>query len=127
MRDSTGRPTLPDAERDSHRPQAERKPIPLVRINARLNVGGIARHVTWLTAGLRPAGFDSLLVTGTVPPGEDDMMPFVLAEDVAPQIIKEMSREISLKDLVTIWKLYRLFVRVRPAVVHTHAAKAGAV
>jgi glycosyltransferase involved in cell wall biosynthesis len=101
--------------------------IPVVRINARLNVGGIARHVTWLTAGLQAAGFDSLLVTGTVPPGEEDMVSFVESQGVKPLIIPEMSREISLKDLITIWKLYRLFVRIRPAIVHTHAAKAGAV
>jgi glycosyltransferase involved in cell wall biosynthesis len=105
----------------------ERRAIKLVRINSRLNVGGIARHVAWLTAGLESAGFDSVLVTGTVPPSEEDMLPFVRAQGVEPLIIQEMSREISAKDLVTIWKLYRLFARVRPAIVHTHAAKAGAV
>ena len=38
-----------------------------------------------------------------------------------------MSREISLKDVLTVWKLYRLFVRERPDIVHTHTAKAGTV
>jgi glycosyltransferase involved in cell wall biosynthesis len=38
-----------------------------------------------------------------------------------------MSREISPKDAVTIWKLYRLLVRLRPQIVHTHTAKAGTV
>src|SRR5437588_5873100 len=87
-----------------------REPIKLVRINSRLNVGGIARHVAWLTAGLELVGFESVLVTGTVPPNEEDMIPFVHAQGVEPLIIPEMSREISVKDLVTIWKLYRLFV-----------------
>ena len=99
----------------------------MVRITARLNVGGIARHVAWLSAGLRPEGFETLLVTGTLPPGEDDMAPFVAAQGVEPLIIPQMSREISIKDAVTIWKLYRLFVRVRPALIHTHAAKGGTV
>jgi glycosyltransferase involved in cell wall biosynthesis len=99
----------------------------VVRINARLNVGGIARHVAWLSAGLRPAGFETLLVSGSVPPGEDDMIDFVRAQGVEPLVLPEMTREISAKDLLTVWKLYRLFVRVRPDVVHTHAAKAGAV
>jgi glycosyltransferase involved in cell wall biosynthesis len=101
--------------------------VRVVRINARLNVGGIARHVAWLTAGLRPAGFESVLIAGTLPPGEDDMSDFARAQGVEPLVIPEMSREISPRDLVTVWKLYRLFVRLRPAVVHTHAAKAGAV
>src|SRR5205814_1621110 len=39
----------------------------------------------------------------------------------------EMSREISAKDLLTVWKLYRLMLRERPDLVHTHTAKAGTV
>ncbi|MCA1850165.1 MAG: glycosyltransferase, partial [Acidobacteria bacterium] len=99
----------------------------IVRIIARLNVGGPARHVVWLNAGLRGAGYDSLLVTGVVPPGEDDMGYFAVENGIEPVVIPQMSREISLKDALTVWKLYRLFVRERPDLVHTHTAKAGSV
>jgi glycosyltransferase involved in cell wall biosynthesis len=99
----------------------------VVRIIARLNVGGPARHVAWLEAGLRGRGVESLLVAGVVPPGEDDMGYFAESLGVRPYVIPEMSREISPKDLVTVWKLYRLFLRERPEVVHTHTAKAGTV
>ncbi len=98
--------------------------VKLVRIIARLNVGGPARHVVWATAGLREK-FDSLLVTGTVPPEEDDMGYFAENHGVKPIVIPQMSREISLKDAFTIWKLFRLFLRERPDIVHTHTAKAG--
>ena len=101
--------------------------VDVVRINSRLNVGGIARHVAWLSAGLVPKGYSTLLVAGNVPPGEADMLPFVQAQGVDPLLIPEMSREISAKDLVTVWKLYRLLKKLRPEIVHTHAAKAGAV
>jgi glycosyltransferase involved in cell wall biosynthesis len=97
----------------------------VVRIIARLNVGGPARHVTWLTAALRSRGVESVLIAGTVPPGEGDMTYFARAHEVEPLIIPEMSREISLKDAVTIWKLYRQLVRLKPDIVHTHTAKAG--
>jgi glycosyltransferase involved in cell wall biosynthesis len=99
----------------------------ILRIIARLNVGGPARHVVWLTAGLRDAGCETLLVTGVVPPGEDDMGYFAQAHHVEPFVIPEMSREISPKDAVTVWKLYRLLLKERPRLVHTHTAKAGTV
>jgi len=99
----------------------------ILRIIARLNVGGPARHVVWLSAGMKKDGYDTLLVAGVVPAGEDDMSYLAEQAGVAPAIISEMSREISLKDLLTVWKLYRLMVRERPDLVHTHTAKAGTV
>lgn len=99
----------------------------IVRVIARLNVGGPAKHVVWLTKGLQSAECESLLVAGTVPPGEDDMGYFATELGVAPVFVPEMSREISAKDALTIWKLYKLFLRERPDIVHTHTAKAGTV
>ena|SRR5688572_17158158 len=99
----------------------------IVRIIARLNVGGPAKHVVWLTSGLEDAGYRSLLVAGTVPEGEEDMSYFADQAGVKPLYIPEMSREISLKDAVTTWKLFRLLQRERPDIVHTHTAKAGTV
>lgn len=99
----------------------------VVRIIARLNVGGPAKHVVWLTSGLEDAGYRSLLVAGTVPEGEEDMSYFADQAGVRPLYIPEMSREISLKDAVTTWKLFRLLLRERPDIVHTHTAKAGTV
>src|ERR1043165_1126263 len=99
----------------------------VLRIFARLNVGGPAKHVAWLEAGLRERGVESLLVAGVVPPGEDDMGYFAERLGVRPLVIPEMSREISPKDFITVWKLYRLFLRERPELVHTHTAKAGTV
>jgi glycosyltransferase involved in cell wall biosynthesis len=99
----------------------------ILRIIARLNVGGPARHVVWLTAGLRSADCETLLVAGAVPPGEDDMGYFAEENGVAPLLLPEMTREISIKDALAVWKLYRLFLRERPEIVHTHTAKAGTV
>src|SRR6476661_1965580 len=99
----------------------------VVRIIARLNVGGPAKHVVWLTSGLEEKGYRSLLVAGSVPEGEEDMSYFADESGVKPLYIPDMSREISLKDVVTTWKLFRLLLRERPDVVHTHTAKAGTV
>lgn len=99
----------------------------VVRIIARLNVGGPAKHVAWLEAGLRRRGVKSLLVAGVVPPGEDDMGYFASSLGVEPHVVEQMSREVSPKDAVTVWKLFRLMMRERPDIVHTHTAKAGTV
>ena len=103
------------------------RPTRVARIIARLNVGGPAKHVVWLTSALQPPEFDSLLIAGTVPEGEEDMSYFAKAKGVSPLYIREMSREISWKDGVTTWKLFKLFRRWQPDIVHTHTAKAGAV
>jgi glycosyltransferase involved in cell wall biosynthesis len=101
--------------------------LKVLRIIGRLNVGGPARHVVWLTDGMKSSGYDTLLVAGVVPPGEDDMSYVAAAAGIAPVIIPDMSREISLRDALTTWKLFRLMRRERPAIVHTHTAKAGTV
>lgn len=99
----------------------------IVRIIARLNMGGPARHVVWLTAGLPAPEFETVLVTGVVPPGEEDMGYFAVEHGVEPVVIRQMSRELSPSDTVTLWKVYRLLCRERPDVIHTHTAKAGTV
>lgn len=103
------------------------RPVRVLRLIARLNVGGPAQHVVWLNEALEANGFEALLVTGTIPAGEADMSDFAAAHGVTPVVIRSMSRELSPRDLSTIWQLWRLMVRFRPDIVHTHSAKAGAV
>lgn len=98
-----------------------------MRVIDRLNIGGPAKHVVWLTAGLDRREFETLLVTGQVADGEGDMGYFARAAGVEPVVIPEMSRELSPFDAAVVLKLFRQMLRFRPDVVHTHKAKAGAV
>lgn len=99
----------------------------IVRIIARLNVGGPARHVVWLTKALQSEEFQSTLIAGTVPEGEEDMSYFAAENDVEPLVIPEMSRELSPKDVISLWKVYRQISREKPDIIHTHTAKAGTI
>ncbi len=99
----------------------------IVRIIARLNVGGPARHVVWLNQALQGDEFQSVLLTGRVPEGEEDMSYFAEQHSVKPIFIEEMSRELSTKDIISLWKVYRYFLEEKPDIIHTHTAKAGSV
>ncbi len=98
----------------------------ILRIIARLNVGGPARHVVWLADGLRDE-FHTVLVAGRVPDGEEDMAYVAEAAGIRPIFVEEMSRELSPKDVVALYKLFRLMRHERPDIVCTHTAKAGTV
>ena len=102
-------------------------PVRIARVIARMNVGGPARLVVWLTEALSGGEFESTLICGTVPAGEEDMRDFARQRGIEPVVFREMSREISPADVVTFWKLFRFFRRYRPGIVETHTAKAGAV
>ena len=47
--------------------------IKVLRVIARLNVGGPALHVAYLTEGLAERGYDTTLVAGSLAHGEESM------------------------------------------------------
>ena len=104
------------------------RPIRILRLIARLNVGGPAIHVTLLTKKLSAPDYESVLVCGNVEPGEGDMLYYAEQHGVQPVIIPELGRSLHpLRDAITIWKVYSLIRQIKPDVVHTHTAKAGFV
>src|SRR5437763_16792583 len=99
----------------------------VVRVIARLNLGGPAWHVIHLSHGLE-SRYPTLLVTGTVAEDEADLSEFARKQGIRLHIIPELGRKIRLwDDLVAFFKLVRLFRAQRPMIVHTHTAKAGAL
>jgi glycosyltransferase involved in cell wall biosynthesis len=104
------------------------QPVRVLRVIARLNMGGPALHVAYLAAGLAERGYETTLVAGTLARGEDSMA-FVADElGIEVERLEELHREISpVRDAVAIVRLARLIRRVRPDILHTHTAKAGAV
>ena len=100
----------------------------VVRVIARLNVGGPALHVSYLTRGLVERGYDTTLVTGRVGPTEGSMEYVAEDADLHPVYLGSLRRNLSpLADLSALFRLVGLLRRVRPQVLHTHTAKAGAV
>jgi glycosyltransferase involved in cell wall biosynthesis len=102
--------------------------IKILRVIARLNMGGPALHVAYLTEGLTKRGYDTTLVSGSLARGEDSMAFVADAHGVEVVRIDELGREISpLRDLLATIRLARLIRKERPQILHTHTAKAGTV
>ena len=102
------------------------RPLRVLRVIARLNVGGPARHVTILDRGLAARGFETLLAYGEVGHGEASLQDLVMGAAIRSQKIRELGRRVSpCSDLRAFAALLSLVFRVRPDVVHTHTAKAG--
>ncbi len=103
-------------------------PILVHRVIARLNTGGPAMHVVHLAEGLDPRVFETRLITGRITEDEGDMTYYALDRGVDVIEIAGMSHPLSpWKDVRTLLTLFRIFRRERPAIVHTHTAKAGTV
>jgi len=102
-------------------------PIRIVRIITRLNIGGPAIQAVTLSDRLRAHGFETVLVHGHLGPGEGDMS-YLLPPDVPTIHLPHMQRSVAPSDdFRALAQIYRLLRHVRPAIVHTHMAKAGAI
>ena len=106
----------------------EGRPIRVLRVIARLNVGGPALHVTYLARGLAARGYETTLVAGDV--ARSDASISFVARQAGLEVVTlpGLSRELSpIRDALAAFRLARLIRKLRPDVVHTHTAKAGAV
>lgn len=102
--------------------------IKVLRIIARLNIGGPAIHVGLLSKGLDPERFTSLLAAGNLSPHEGDMSYLVDSGDVILVPIPALQREIrASRDLRALIRIFRLLMKEKPDLVHTHTAKAGTI
>jgi glycosyltransferase involved in cell wall biosynthesis len=95
---------------------------------ARLNMGGPALHVAYLSAGLAERGYATTLVAGTLASGEESMAHVAEELGVSVVAVPDLSREISpLRDARAVRELAALIRKHRPHILHTHTAKAGAI
>ena len=98
----------------------------VLRVIARLNMGGPARHVVRITAPLAERGYRTVLATGHVADGELDLLHEAEAAGLDVRRIPSLGRDVRpLADLSALRVLRRLVRSVRPDVIHTHTAKAG--
>jgi glycosyltransferase involved in cell wall biosynthesis len=102
-------------------------PIRVLRIIARMNVGGPAVQVSGLMRGFDQELFSQELLTGYCAADEADYLEKV-ATDVKAIRIDGLGRSIKPRaDLTALFAIVKEIRRFRPDVIHTHTAKAGVV
>jgi len=104
------------------------KKIKILRIMHRVNVGGPTYHAAYLTKHLNNNNFETLLVSGNLNIGEKSGEYILKELGVKVNYIKNMYRPINLKkDLRAYYELRKIIKKYKPHIVHTHAAKSGAL
>ncbi len=105
--------------------QADGGPVRIVRVIARLNIGGPAIQAITLTKHLEEHGYATTLVRGRED-SDEGSMDYVADElGVRPALVPWLRRNPGWHDLLALVALVRIIRRERPEIVHTHAAKAG--
>src|SRR5918999_6201306 len=99
------------------------RPVRVIHVVTRMNVGGPARHLITLLPLLRERGFETLLVYGAADPAEGELRPERERFIRLPMLRRAIG---PIADLRALSRLTRLMRRLRPDVVHTHMAKGGA-
>jgi len=99
----------------------------ILRVLNRMIIGGPALNAAYLTRHMAPA-FETMLVTGGRDDHEQDATHLTEALGIEPVVIPEMKRAINpAADRAAYLKMKALIRSFRPDIVHTHAAKSGAI
>lgn len=105
---------------------AKRK-IKILRIINRFNIGGPTYNATFLTRFISDE-FETLLIGGLPETGEADSLHILNEYGVKPILIPELKRNPNfISDLKALKKIKKIIEEFKPDIVHTHAAKAGAL
>ena len=71
------------------------EPIRVLRVIARLNVGGPALHVSYLTEGLASRGYETTLAAGTISDGRGTMAFVAEQRGIDVDSIPGLQRDVS--------------------------------
>ena len=103
----------------------DKSPIRVMRIIARMNVGGPAVQVSGLMRGFNSHEFEHRLCTGFCATDEADYLDSV-AKDIQAIHIDGLGRRVNLRgDIRAFLSLVKAIREFKPHIIHTHTAKAG--
>lgn len=104
------------------------RPIRILRLVARLNVGGPAVHLGVLNEQLGAPEYETLTVTGAEGTDEGNYFELMGRSIGALRVVPALGREIDpTRDFATLRAVIAIIREFRPDIVDTHTAKAGTI
>jgi glycosyltransferase involved in cell wall biosynthesis len=104
---------------------ANTHPIKIMRIIARMNVGGPAIQITNMLNGLAPDQFEQRLYFGTCDAGEAEHISDIRDQSLLHRIPSLQRSVHGLSEIAALLHLIMEIKSFKPDVIHTHTAKAG--
>jgi len=99
----------------------------VLQILNRFNIGGPTYNVAYLTRHMPPE-FETMLIGGLPEASEESSGHILDGMGISPVILPDLHRRISpWRDLLSYRHIKQVIKDFKPDIVHTHAAKAGAV
>ncbi|MEA2226614.1 MAG: hypothetical protein QOF04_244 [Solirubrobacteraceae bacterium] len=104
------------------------EPVRVLRVIARMNLGGPAYHVSLLSGRMDAERFSTLLVSGRVPAREASSDDLAGRYGATHHRVEHLGPELRpLEDLRALREVTRIARSFRPHLIHTHTAKAGLI
>jgi len=104
----------------------DERPVRVLHIINRLNIGGPTIYTTLLAYGFTQRGYEVQVICGASTATEGDMGYFAAQYGVKPHIIPELGGVFTPFDDLRALRAIRNYIReYQPDVVHTHTSKAG--
>jgi glycosyltransferase involved in cell wall biosynthesis len=101
------------------------EPVRVLRVIARMNVGGPALQITGIMRKIPRSDINQLLVTGYCDEDEIDYLD-LHRDEISFVRIKGFGRSVNLlQDIISFFRIRNVMRDFDPDIVHTHTAKAG--
>ncbi|MCD6217616.1 glycosyltransferase family 4 protein [bacterium] len=103
-----------------------KKRIKVISVVTRVAMDSAGKQAILITDNLDKEIYETILVTGSCEANEVDMSRWINGRDIRHVHIPEMKREIRpYLDFIAFCKIFWLFIKEKPDIVHTRTAKSG--
>ena len=103
----------------------------VIHLITRLALGSAQQQVIQITSNLTKNNKETVIITGlsdskSLSAKDNKLLELGLEKKIKIEVIKELSDKIlPFKDIVSIFKIFRLLIKYKPNILHIHSSKTG--